>query len=88
MLKTYYRDNVKSSLWLNYALVHSATQRRWAFEVIGGVFMLVTLLKELRGSEVIVYAKIFFTTFPWTSVSRKSRPWYLKVSRVWSIPKQ
>ncbi len=31
-------------------------------------------------------ARICFTTSPWTSVSRKSRPTSLKVSRVWSIP--
>ena len=31
-------------------------------------------------------ARICFTTFPCTSVRRKSRPWNLKVSCVWSMP--
>src|SRR5262249_37433164 len=36
----------------------------------------------------IVQARIGFTSSPWTSVSRKWRPWYLYVSLVWSMPRQ
>ena len=31
-------------------------------------------------------ASTFLTTLPWTSVRRKSRPWNLYVSRLWSMP--
>ena len=34
----------------------------------------------------LAHARIFFTTFPCTSVRRKSRPWKRNVSLVWSRP--
>ena len=34
------------------------------------------------------YARMSFTSSPCTSVRRKWRPWYWKVSLVWSTPKQ
>ena len=34
----------------------------------------------------LIQAIIGFTTCPWTSVKRKYRPWYLKVSLSWSMP--
>ena len=34
------------------------------------------------------HARIGLTTLPCTSVSRWCRPWNLKVSRVWSMPRQ
>ena len=49
----------------------------------------LTELREVRaaGGTGVPYASIFSTTLPWTSVSRKLRPWNLKVSLVWSNPR-
>ena len=36
---------------------------------------------ELARNTASPHARTLFTTFPWTSVNRKSRPWLLKVRR-------
>ncbi len=39
-----------------------------------------------NGTKQPIHARISRTTEPWTSVRRKSRPTWLNVSRVWSMP--
>src|SRR5262245_34457767 len=58
-----------------------AQRDRWPRQHIGGN---VNRKHDRRSGEH--QAIMSFTTLPWTSVSRKSRPWWRDVSRSWSSP--
>jgi hypothetical protein len=75
------------ALWAGLAAVASipfatVMSAHIGWGLVPAAFAGMALAKSLNRS----YAIACFTTFPATSVSRKSRPWKRKVSLVWSMP--
>jgi hypothetical protein len=56
--------------------------RAWARRKARGVSVMLSMSHKVRASRGRIYASRGFTTVPATSVSRKCRPWNLKVRRV------